>query len=68
MIRKETYDKAHDIVDILKMWDISKPDALSITRHMISIIENTADKDWSNPMAGTGMLVPGHPRYPKDDN
>jgi len=53
----ETYEKAKEIVEILKLWEITKSDALSIARQMVASIEKETEESWakSNPLIGTGL-------------
>ena len=53
----ETYEKAKEIVEILKLWEITKSDALSIARQMVASIEKETEENWtkSNPLIGTGL-------------
>lgn len=58
-------EKAEEIIGILKMWDLDQGDSLIIAEHMVRQIKR--EKEWSNPLKGTGVMVPGHPGY-KDPN
>lgn len=52
-------EKAAEIVTLLKMWDVSRADAYIISRTMKYICQNANDKDWSNPLDGTGLKAEG---------
>lgn len=58
---EEVEEKARDIVGILQMWELSRTDAANIAAAMLRQIK--AAPSWVSPLAGTGMIVPGHPGW-----
>ena len=63
----ETYEKAKEIVEILQLWEITRSDALSIARQMVSSIEKMTDDSWGeHQLKGTGLVVPGQHRNFKE--
>lgn len=55
MNRLQKHQKAQEIIDVMKMWDISRDHALDIIIIMKGIVENTQPETWSNPLIGTGF-------------
>lgn len=55
---KDVTDKAVDILQIMKMWDIDRASCIAIARQMVRIAEATSDQNWTNPLEGTGIRVP----------
>lgn len=55
MSKPEVAAKAIELIECIQMWDISKSDALEISRAMAFRIENAIT--WKNPLEGSGYKL-----------
>lgn len=55
----ECHEKAKEILFILMAWDIPKMSAINVISSMEAQAKAIKDKDWVNPMLGTGTKVLG---------
>jgi hypothetical protein len=49
--------KARELLEIMKMWDISRTDSYRIARAMMNVAKNDTDEAWINPLKGTGLKI-----------
>ena len=51
---KQIREKALEIAEVCRMWDMSRTDTYKVAIALSVIAHNTA-LDWSNPLIGTGF-------------
>lgn len=60
--------KGEEILELLRMWGVSRADAYVMCRHMKYKCQNMPDKEWTDPLEGSGMRAEGFNALAKPEN